>query len=365
MVQIRTTTNKKFRRDAWVEINLDNLEYNLKSLYVRFKKPLIPVLKADAYGHGASVIAKTLENYDFVIAYAVASLDEALELKQIVPKKRIIILGISPEWALEEALVNEIELTVSDVNSAEQVNQIASRLNKQAKIHIKIDTGMNRIGFKSLTAEGFHKEIKRIEQLSNLQIMSLFTHFSDLEDFEFAQQQKTQFEFLTEGLNYPKHPGSSLALKAVAGLDFDYVRCGIELYGLESSDMKPVLGLYARISYLKSITSGEPVSYKQTWRAKEDSRIITLPLGYADGISRALSNKIQAYYKDSYINQVGLITMDQMMFVLGQSGASVGDIVELLGPHCPVSSWASAIGTISYEIVSALNLRLPKTYTRN
>ncbi len=361
MVQTRTNPTNKFRRDAWIEINLTHLEYNLKKLHSWFNKPLIPVLKANAYGHGAGIIAKTLDAYDFVLAYGVASIDEALELRQS-SKKRIIILGVSPAWALEEAIKNDIEITIVDLAAAQEINRIAESLNCIAQVHIKIDTGMNRIGFK--VDDSTQKQIHTITQLSNLNIASIFTHFSDPQDNKFCEFQKQQFITATSGLDYPKHPASSMVAKTLSGLNFDYVRCGIELYGLESAELKPILSLFSRISHVKQIKKGESVSYKQSWTAKEDTTIITLPLGYADGISRALSNKIKGYYQDQYINQVGLVTMDQMMFDIGPRNAQVGDIVELIGPHCKVSDWAQAASTISYEITTSLNLRLPKTYSR-
>lgn len=360
MVQLRPTEKQAYRRDAWLEINLDNLEYNLKQIHARFNKPLIPVLKADAYGHGATILSKVLDTYDFVHAYGVASVDEALELRA-ASKKRIIVLGLSPEWALEQALEHEIELTIVDLATAHKLNELAGDLGTKAKIHLKFDTGMNRIGFKYQTRD----DLFAIENLANLEIQSLFTHFVDVSDLDYSVYQYQQFRTFTSGLNYPQHPGSSQATMLVPDIEADYIRCGIELYGLENPELKPLMSLKARISFIKNINKGECVSYKRTWEAAQDTRIATLPLGYADGVQRALSNKIMARCKGHEIKQVGLITMDQMMFDIGDSDIQVGDVVELLGEDLPVSAWAQAAGTISYEIVSSLNLRLPKTYTRN
>jgi alanine racemase len=148
-------------------------------------------------------------------------------------------------------------------------------------------------------------------------------------------------------------------------MEADYIRCGIELYGLENLELRPLLSLKARISFIKTINKGETVSYKRTWVASENTRIATLPLGYADGVPRSLSSKIVGQVKSHEIKQVGLITMDQMMFDIASADIQVGDVVDLLTEDLPVAAWAEAAGTISYEIVSALNLRLPKTYTRN
>lgn len=359
MVQVRSKQTNKFRRDAWLEINLDNLEHNLKALYKEFNKPLIPVLKADAYGHGASVIVQTLDAYKFIQAYGVASIDEALSLRENT-EKPIIILGVSPDWAIDQALEHNIELTVASIESATAI--AAKSQDKKTRIHLKIDTGMNRIGFKP---EKFSEALKLIEAQKNLEIASIFTHFADTEDLVFCAEQKNIFDKLTKGLNYPKHLASSKAARLFPGEGYNYVRCGIELYGLENPKLKPLLSLYSRISFIKTIKQGESVGYKRTWITDKDTQIATLPLGYADGIPRLLSNKITGFCKGHEIKQVGSVTMDQIMFDIGlDSDIKTGDIVELIGKHQSIENWAKEIGTISYELVSNLSLRLPKTYTR-
>ncbi len=358
---VKTIRKTGYRRDAWLEINLANLEFNLKTIYSWFKKPLIPILKADAYGHGATVLAKILDTYDFVYGYGVASIDEALALREVSDKK-IIVLGVSPEWALEQALEHDIDITIVDHQSATKLNDLAKAHNKRAQVHLKIDTGMNRIGFKYADRE----QMLAIQKLNNLVISSVFTQFCDPSDLDYTVYQYQQFRTISQGLKCTKHPGSSQAAKVIPDLESDYIRCGIELYGLEHSELKPLLSLYSRISFIKEVTVGETVSYKRSWTAKQKTRIATLPLGYADGIPRALSNKITAWCKGKQIKQVGLVTMDQIMFDLDdQDDIQVGDVIELIGPHVGVNTWAQAAGTISYEIVCGLNLRLPKVYSRD
>jgi len=367
MVQLRSNGSNKFRRDAWLDISLDNLEFNIKALYQEFQKPLIPVLKADAYGHGALVIAKTLDSFDFIYAYGVASIDEALALRQ-ASSRRIIVLGVSPDWALEQALEADIELTVADYEAAVKINDLAKYHHKKAFIHIKLDTGMNRIGFKANTEknlENFLDSINKIQALDHLEISTIFSHFADANNLEFCKEQAGIFQEATKDLNYPKHPASSQSIRALGNVNCDFVRCGIELYGLDSDKLKPLLSLYARISFIKEITAGESVSYKRSWFAKDNTRIATLPLGYADGLRRGLSNKIQAYCKANFYPQVGTVTMDQIMLDIGlDADIKVGDIVELIGPHIPISDWCKTLDTISYELISGFNLRLPKTYSR-
>lgn len=366
MVQLRPARLDRFRRDAWLEVNLDNLEYNLNYLYNLCNKPLIPVIKADAYGHGAEILAKVLDTYDFVFAYATASIDEALALRKVSSKK-IMVLGICPDWAIESALENDIDLTLTSMQAAERLSLVAIDMDKLAKIHLKIDTGMNRIGFKTLE----QKDLCNIEKLQSLQIESLYTHMADSEDIEFSKKQLDEFETITSGLDYPKHPVSTKAFTALAD-DFEqseesinYVRCGIELYGLDNPELKPLLSLHARISHVKEIQAGESVSYKRTWTAEKPSKIATLPLGYADGIPRALSNKIQAYCNGKKLPQIGMITMDQMMFDITDTDIKLGDSLELIGENISIYQWLEHLDTISYELVCALNLRLPKIYKRN
>ncbi len=356
---VKTIRKTGYRRDAWVEINLANLEYNLKAIHSQFNKPLIPILKADAYGHGATVLAKILDTYDFVYGYGVASIDEALALREVSSKK-VIVLGISPEWAWLQALEHDIDITIVDYETALRFNELAKEQKKKAKVHIKIDTGMNRIGFKYADRAA----LLQIAKLSNIEVCSAFTHFSDPGDIDYSLYQYQQFRTISEGLECPKHPASSQAAKVIPDLQCDYVRCGIELYGLENPELKPLLALYSRISFVKEIESGESVSYKRSWISNKQTRIATLPLGYADGVLRSLSNKIYGYCKGHKLKQVGLVTMDQVMFDIQDYDIGVGDIIELIGPQVPVTDWAKAANTISYEIVCGLNLRLPKSYVR-
>lgn len=360
MSQARLSKSNKFRRDAWLEINLAHLESNIKQIHGWLNKPLIPVIKADAYGHGASMIAPILEAYDFVESFAVASLDEALTLREAKVKKPIMVLGISPVWAFDAALENDIELTLVDLDSAYKLNE----LNKAAKVHIKIDTGMNRIGFKA-DKLSIQKQINEISELPNIEIRSIFSHFSTPNNAETTMQQLNLFNELTQGFSFPRHIASSGAGKIYPESCLDKVRVGIELYGLDNNDLKPLMSLYSRITFIKEIKAGEAVSYHGTWLAKKDTRIATLPLGYADGVRRPLSNKMKGFINGKEFSQVGNITMDQLMFDIGfDENIKVGDIVELIGPNIHVDAWAKNLDTISYEIVTGLNLRLPKVYTR-
>lgn len=365
MVQLRPKQLNKFRRDAWLDINLANLEFNLNYIYKNCgQKNLIPVLKADAYGHGASVLAKVLDAYDFVEAYAVASVDEAIELRK-ASSKSIMVLGVSPKWSYDAALENEIELTLCSLSEAHALNEFLLARNKNLNVHLKFDTGMNRIGFKFSDTNEAAQMIKEIEELSQLNLVSIFSHFSDPKDETYTREQIELFESWTKTTKVKKHIASSTAARNIPESRFDFVRCGIELYGLENPELKPLVSLYARVSHVKTIKAAEYLSYKRTWQAPKDMKILTLPLGYADGVPRIASNQLKAFANKKYLDQVGLITMDQMMLA-DEIGSEIkeGDLVELIGEHCPIASWAELAQTISYEILTNLNLRLPKTYSR-
>jgi alanine racemase len=374
MAQIRAAKANKFRRDAWLEINVANLEHNLKQIHQSVQKPLIPVLKADAYGHGAVVLSKILSAYDFVYGFAVASIDEALSLREVSPRTNIMILGISPEWSMEAAVSHDIELTLVNYESALKLNEIAKNNKTKAKVHIKLDTGMNRIGFRAADTESSINEIHKIEKLNHLEIKSLFSHFASPSDRKFSEMQIALFDAVTKDFNCPRHMASSQIARELPSSRYDMVRCGIELYGLHSQsagikdtqvNLRPLMSLFARINFIKTILQGESVSYGQSWTALTDTQIATLPLGYADGLNRHLSNKIYGYCKNNKIKQVGLITMDQVMFDIGNgNNIKIGDAVELLGEHLPIDQWCRELDTISYEIIVSFNMRLPRVYTR-
>ncbi len=367
--QNRISLTNKFRRDAWLEINLENLESNLKAIYESCKKPLMPVVKADAYGHGASIIAPILEAYDFVWGFGVAAIDEALALKELGIKKDILVLGVTPSWAFEAAVKNSIHITIVDIKSARELNELAAKLGLKANVHFKIDTGMNRIGLK---AKEFSELLGELVSLNNLSIEYLFSHFADIADSKFSEEQLEKFKSMTEALPYKRHMASSFIARFLPESSFDMVRCGIELYGLaplsdsqNKIDIKPLLSLFARVSYIKEVKKDETVSYSRTWKAQRDSLVATLPLGYADGLPRILSNKMKAFINGKEVKQIGTITMDQIMLdVTDLKGLKIGDCVELIGENLSLDSWAELAGTINYELATSLSLRLPKVYTR-
>lgn len=376
-------------RDAWVEVNLGHLEHNIleiekqifKDLKPTDKKPkMLAVIKADAYGHG-SVMAAPIFRACGIEVFGVASVDEALELRENKVTEPILVLGTVPIWAYETAIKNDITVSIFTPEHLEAARLISQRLGgKKLKVHIKIDTGMNRIGINPNAAIDFIKEAKAAPYLN---LGGIFTHFADVENEEITNKQIENFKYVlnhtnTTGLTV--HCSNSLASLAHDELKFDMVRLGIILYGLTPlsygkkpivnlPDLKQVMGLKGRITNIHSAKAGDGVSYGHTFVADKDIKIATIPIGYADGVSRGLSGKIQASLNGKIINQIGRITMDQMMFDITDVEAQTGDIITLLGDDdagnfFSIDDWAQKLNTINYELTCRLKVRLPRIYVR-
>lgn len=363
----RTQSITSTQRDAWVEINLSALERNFKKLNDLLKTGIMAVVKADAYGHGATAIAPVLQSLN-VKSFGVATVDEGVALRNAGIKVPIVILGATPAWTYENCLTNKLTITIY---SFEQLNQIESfikskNINYKIPIQIKIDTGMNRLGIR------FDEAKELIDKVINCNYFSLegiFTHLADAKDYDFSKLQKEKFDTVLKNykdLNVQKHIANSYAGINYPDFRYDLVRIGIAMYGQEFNFLEPIISLKGRITEIHKVLKGESVSYDRTWTSKKDCLIATVPIGYADGIDRNLSNKIFAMYNNEKINQVGTITMDQMMFDVSDITApKVNDTITLLGKEIPISSWANILNTITYELICRLKLRLPRVYTRD
>ncbi|MBI2995302.1 MAG: alanine racemase [Candidatus Melainabacteria bacterium] len=355
----RTQSITSTQRDAWLEINLNALERNYKKLSSLVKTDIMAVLKADGYSHGATTIAPILQSLK-VNSFGVATVDEGIALRNSGIKIPIVILGATPYWAYESCLQNKLTITIY---SEEQLQQLE---NFYGNVQLKIDTGMNRLGVDYKEA---NKIIKKILKSSHLKLEGIFTHLAKPTDYNFSKTQKERFDFVVEachGMPLQKHIANSYAAINYPEFRYDLVRLGIALYGQEFNFLEPLISLKGRITEIHKIQSGESVSYECTWRAKKDSIIATVPIGYADGVDRNLSNKISAIYKGKEIKQVGLITMDQMMFDITEiTNPQVNDVVTLLDNKLSISSWAKGLNTISYELLCRLKMRLPRIYTRD
>lgn len=338
---------------------------------------VMSVIKADAYGHGAEVFAKCIgEKSDYL---AVAIIEEALEIRKSGVNAPILVLGHSFPNDFKAALENDITLTMLSFEEAEVLSSVAKETGKTAKVHIPVDTGMGRIGVRP-TREGA-EEVKRISFLENIYVEGIFTHFSTADeiDKEFTLLQAERFssfkEMLSElGLNIPVfHCANSGAIMQHRDFLFDMVRPGIILYGLNPSgevsqdafDFKPVMSLESVVAFVKTVEKGESIGYGRTFIAEKTMKIATIPVGYADGYPRLLSNKGRVIINGKYAPITGRICMDQFMVDVSHiEDIKVGDKVILMGREGKLFISADEIAkhsqTINYEIVCGISKRVPR-----
>jgi len=368
-------------RDTWVEINLDILIKNflIAKEIISSKTKIAAVLKANGYGHGAIEIAKALiENGVDMIA--VASLSEALELRRNFKEIPILIMGHTSDEYLFSAIENNITLTIFSMNQAEKISLIASELNKVSQVHIKIDTGFNRLGFKP--TKDLVDIIYRIYNLNNVKAEGLFTHLA-LESYESDNKQFSHFsdliaEIEKKGIKIPlKHVCDSIGMVRYPEFHLDMIRLGAFLYGVKpfgfddsKGKIKMPLTFKTKISFIKDIEPGEGVGYDYSFKPKVPCKIGTLPVGYADGYMRCLSNIGEVSVRGKRAKVVGKICMDQCMIDLTNiPEARVGDEVVLLGEcindKIPILEVAEKAGTNRNEILSIISRRVPRVYIKN
>lgn len=368
-----------------VTIDLDAIYNNVINLKNNLKKGtnIIAVIKTDGYGHGAVPIAYTID--ELVSAYAVATVDEAVNLRENGIVKPIYVIGYTHERQLERIIKNDIRLTIFTYESAEAVSKAAIKLNKQGYIHIKLDTGMSRIGFAD--NEESIEIIKKISQLNNISIEGLFTHFATADEKDKSKTYKQLERFVefankleAEGIKIPiKHCSNSAAMMEIKDANMDSVRAGIAMYGLYPSNevdknsvkLTPALGLRSHIIYIKEIEPGTEISYGGTFTADKKMKIATIPVGYGDGYRRSLSNKGYVLINGKKANILGRICMDQFMVdVTGIDDVKSGDDVIMIGKsgdeEITVEEMADiAKDTFNYEIVCDLGKRIPRVFYRN
>jgi alanine racemase len=373
-----------YLRPAWAEINLNNLEYNMKEIKkISKSKEIMAVIKADAYGHGALDTAPVLlENG--ATRLAVAVITEALELRNGGIEAPIVILGYTPLSFATEIIENNIEATVYSYEYAEALSKEAVSCGKSVKIHIAVDTGMGRIGF--LPTEESVNNVYKISKLSNLIIEGLFSHFSssDEKDKEYTYRQAEKFLWFDNKLKELgvdiniRHIGNSAAVIDLPDLHFDAVRPGIIIYGYYPSNevykscinLKPVMSLKANIIHVKNLPQGEYISYGRTFKTERESCIATIPIGYADGYTRLLSNKGKVIVKDRFAPVVGRVCMDQCMIdVTGIDGVKLGDEVILMGERdnlkLTADDLAEQMGSINYEVICMISKRVPRVFIKD
>lgn len=347
----------------------------LRENYIKIKEytrhsEMIAVVKADAYGHGAKRCAKVMyeEGCRF---FAVATVDEALEIRADFPDCEILILGvIRPEAAKVLADAN----IIAALSSLEYAHQLSEQLgSKNLRCHLKLDTGMNRIGF-SCRDEDFNDIIEAVS-INNLKTEAIFSHFacsdmpeSDMTDKQLEEFLKADVKLREHGIILKKHISNSAAALYRPDTHFDYVRCGIILYGLNPSDaapakeLSPVMTFTTHVTHVHRLYKNESVGYGATFITDKDTKIATLPIGYADGFIRGYANGGHVLINGKDYPIVGRICMDQCMIDIGEDEVKTGDEVEVFGKNNSIDIFAKAAGTINYECTCLLSKRVERNY---
>lgn len=359
-------------RDSWIEINLEYAAQNVKEIrkILPHGVKLLAVVKADAYGHGSVMLAPTLlaSGVDML---GVASIDEGVDLREAKINSEILVLGTVPVWAVESAVKADLTISIFSKDHIESCKRAYERLGVKPKVQIKLDTGMNRIGVAEGDAVAF---IKEVQAADFIELCGIFTHLAnaqnrDKTDLQIKKWNEIISQVNTDGLLLHVQNTAGTLCYNVSGINM--VRVGIALYGLlpggkcmgkcKQPQLKQIMSVKARIVHIHDIKAGEGVSYGHSFTAPSTRKIATIPVGYADGVPRELSNKIFGLLNDVEIPQIGNITMDQMMFDITGIDAQVGDVITVLGD---IDDWARILNTINYTLTCGLKVRLPRVYTR-
>ncbi|MDI6730959.1 MAG: alanine racemase [Candidatus Margulisbacteria bacterium] len=361
--------------NTYAEIDLAAVKSNINEIRrllapnVRF----MAVVKANAYGHGAVAVARAAveAGADYL---AVANLREALELREAGIISPVLILTESPTSVMDEIIQYDLTQTLYSFNEAKALSDEAQKRRKTAAVHVKVDTGMARVGVSPSEAVAF---ITKIASLPALKIEGVFTHFAKAEEphdtftagqFERFQQVVSKVPFIPL-----KHAANSAAALFHPQTHLDMVRVGLMLFGLYPSgnarrhiELKSVLSFKSRVTHLKKVPTGTPISYGGTWSAPYDTTIATMPVGYADGFSRRLSNRGQVIIRGKRFSVVGNVTMDMSMVNVGDARIEVGDEVVLIGEQngqiISADEIAKLEDTISYEVICSIGKRVPRIY---
>ncbi len=378
----------QYLRRSWAEINLDHLDYNMEQIRARLSPncQIMGVVKADAYGHGDLQIAQRLRQQG-VGWFGVSNLEEAMSLRRGGFEEEILIFGVTPPEQARRLALYRITQTVFSPEYAQSLSQAAVHQGVQVEVHIKADTGMGRIGFLALDhLEKAADDIRKACLLPGLIHTGIFTHFSVADELSPESREYTQAQFeaflrlidqLEQlGIRFRiRHCCNSAGLLLNPKMHLDMVRPGVILYGMHPSpecrnaiDLKPVMELKSIISLIKDLPPHHSVSYGRTFRSGTSPvRVATVPIGYADGYSRLLSNKARVLVQGKLAPQIGNVCMDQMMLDVTQiPQAQAGDVVTLLGAQgqnaISADDLAQITGTINYEITCQVSRRIPRVY---
>ena len=371
---------------VYAAIDLDAILHNLEEMrkIIDENTKIMAIIKTDGYGHGAVPIGKELEELPYIWGYGVATLEEGAILRRNGLKKPILVLGATFPEQYEKMAELEIRPTIYSFHMAKQMSEAMVSLNKELKVHIKIDTGLSRLGFQ--VSKEAVEEIVKISRMPHMILEGMFTHYvkSDAADKTMTWEQMQSFLQMKELLQaqgvVPQmiHSSNSAGIIDVPEANMDLVRAGISLYGLwpseevkrERIDLKPALSLKSRIIFLKELESGKTVSYGATYNVTQTAKIATIPVGYGDGYPRSLSNKGYVLIRGQKAFICGRICMDQFMVdVTNISGVQEGDEVILIGQSGEEQISVEEMGNLSerfnYEFVCDLGKRIPRVYYKN
>ncbi len=365
-------------RDTYLKINLNNLKNNINEIKTLIKPEITigAVLKANAYGHSAKMIAKSLYDYG-INNFLVATLLEAMQLRKENSDYKILIMGHTPDDYLEHIITNNITCTIFTYEQAKLLNDYAIKHNTTATIHLKIETGFNRLGIQVNDDTLFI--IKNIYNLDHLIIEGAFTHLAlsnrenDFKQFDIFMTLMSDLE--ENNISIPvKHVCDSIGMVLYPEMNLDMVRVGALLYGLQSEEkghlnIKQVMSFHTKLSIIKELKKGECISYGNRWEAKETTFIGTLPFGYSDGYPRNMYQKGHVTINNKLYPIVGVICMDQCMIDLGKDEVSLNDEVTIIGDGfnntISIDTVAKLAETNKNEIVSRFTSRVPRVYTEN
>ncbi len=366
-------------RGAWVTVDLRAIAANTRALraWLPPHTHLLAVVKADGYGHGSLAVAQTAisAGADWV---AVATVSEGIRLRQAGTHNPLLLLSLIQAEAFETAIANDLQITVSSFEALDIASRVATSMGTVAKVHLKVDTGMTRVGAPPEDAPAL---VRRALELPGVELRGFFTHLACAEDADVGptEWQLSRFEDGVVGAGLPagtlRHAANSAATLYHPRAHWDLVRPGLMLYGIAPAPDKPVpfqlepaLSVSARVAQVRDVPAGTHVGYGWKYQTSAPARLAVLPVGYADGLPRALSNRGHVLLHGTRVPIVGNISMDQCVVDAGALPVQVGDEAVLLGTwgdeRITVEEWAKGAQTIPYEITCGLGRRLPKVFLR-
>lgn len=365
------TPRRRFFRPTWAEVDLGAVSRNLRAIRARMPSgtKVMFVVKANAYGHDAALCARAAEARRDADWFGVSSVEEGVALREAGVKLPVLVLGsLYPFESVLAAVAHDLTPIVASLESAKRLVEVAVRLRRRVDCHVKVDTGMGRIGAGPDAALGV---VRHLAALKAVRVQGIYTHLASAEDdAALTAEQLKRFRRVVdalarEGLRPPLvHAANSAGALRRPASRFDLVRPGLAVYGLFPG-FEPALTLKSKIVFLKTVPKGATVSYGATWRAKRPARVATLPIGYGDGYARALSNRASVLVGGRRCPVIGRVTMDQTMVdVSAVPQVRVGEDAVLIGrqggAEVPATELARLCGTIPYETVTALSSRVPR-----